>query len=193
MTFHTINLHSRLERSVANGPGCRAVVWLQGCSLGCRGCFNARLKDPAGGESVAVEDLFRWLADIRGVTGLSVSGGEPTDQLLPLTEFLSLVRERSSLSILLFSGRTLEQMRGLGGGPRLLSLLDVLVDGPYDPQRANPPGVWPSSSNQKLRFFTSRYGAEDFARLPVCEAVVNDLGQVVWTGLGGFPCEVEGV
>ena len=33
-------IHSTLPRSAVNGPGERAVIWFQGCDLGCRGCWN---------------------------------------------------------------------------------------------------------------------------------------------------------
>ena len=42
-------VHSMLRRSAVNGPGERAVIWLQGCDLGCRGCWNptSHAFDPA--------------------------------------------------------------------------------------------------------------------------------------------------
>ena len=41
----TLRLHAFLPRSRANGPGWRSVVWVQGCSLGCPGCFNPQTHD----------------------------------------------------------------------------------------------------------------------------------------------------
>ena len=35
-----IRLHAFEPASRANGPGPRAAVWFQGCTLGCPGCFN---------------------------------------------------------------------------------------------------------------------------------------------------------
>jgi anaerobic ribonucleoside-triphosphate reductase activating protein len=36
----TLQVHSFLESSSVNGPGQRAVIWLQGCSIGCPQCWN---------------------------------------------------------------------------------------------------------------------------------------------------------
>jgi pyruvate-formate lyase-activating enzyme len=36
----TLRLHQFLPSSHTNGPGLRAVLWVQGCSLGCPRCFN---------------------------------------------------------------------------------------------------------------------------------------------------------
>ena len=33
-------LHAFIPASRANGPGLRTVVFFQGCTLGCQGCFN---------------------------------------------------------------------------------------------------------------------------------------------------------
>lgn len=33
-------IHSFVPASRANGPGLRAVVYVQGCSLKCHGCWN---------------------------------------------------------------------------------------------------------------------------------------------------------
>jgi hypothetical protein len=37
---HLMLVHSMLPLSTVNGPGERAVVWLQGCDLRCAGCWN---------------------------------------------------------------------------------------------------------------------------------------------------------
>jgi anaerobic ribonucleoside-triphosphate reductase activating protein len=49
-------IHAVLPRSAANGPGLRFVIWSQGCTLACPGCFNPRTH-PAGGEPRTAGDL----------------------------------------------------------------------------------------------------------------------------------------
>ncbi len=36
-----LNVAATMSRSRANGPGVRAVIWVQGCTIGCPGCYNA--------------------------------------------------------------------------------------------------------------------------------------------------------
>ena len=50
-------IHAREPRSRANGPGSRFVVWMQGCTLGCAGCFNPTTHDGAGGREIAIEEI----------------------------------------------------------------------------------------------------------------------------------------
>ena len=180
----SINLHNRINKSRANGPGVRAVIWLQGCPFDCSGCFNPGLRDFDGGEIVAVEELIEWVLALEGINGISISGGEPTEQIQPLNCFLSVIKESTELSVLLFSGRTGEEIHKLKGGKELLGLIDVLIEGPYNRELANPPGIWPSSANQRIRFLTERYKNEDFSGLPETEIIITDQGDVVESGLG---------
>ena len=117
------------------------------------------------------------------IFGISLSGGEPTEQIPALLPFLEKVRSGTGLSILLFSGRYLDQILSLPGGKRLITLLDVLIDGPYIHKLANPPGVWPASKNQHILMLTERYNAEAFSSLPVSEIIVTEKGDIIQSGM----------
>ena len=54
-----LRVHRFLPHSYANGPGARAVIWVQGCTLGCPGCFNPATHPHAGGELMPIATLFR--------------------------------------------------------------------------------------------------------------------------------------
>jgi len=178
-----LRIFSRLARSHANGPGTRAVLWLSGCPFRCKGCFNKEMQDPHAGRLIPVNELLHWLCSIKDISGLTLSGGEPTEQIPSLLPLLREVKSRTELSILLFSGRTLEQIASLPEGNTLLSLLDVLIDGLYDPERANPPGIWPSSSSQRIHFLTNRYSIADFSNLPFHETIITENGEIMESGI----------
>ena len=181
----TIRIHSKLSHSRANGPGLRTSVWLQGCPFRCANCFNNGLNDTEGETNSKVNELFQWLVSIHDVSGVTLSGGEPTEQIPALITFLTRIKQRTDLSILLFSGRTLEDIIALTGGKRLISFIDVLIDGKYDHKQANPPGIWPSSANQKIHFLTKRYTIKDFTNLPMSEVIIQEDGEVVESGIFG--------
>ena len=50
-------------RSLVNGPGVRAVVWVQGCGRRCPGCFNPEFLPFEGGRAVPVAEVIQWIAD----------------------------------------------------------------------------------------------------------------------------------
>ncbi len=177
-------MHSRINKSRANGPGTRAVIWLQGCPFDCPGCFNPKLRDFRGGEEIPVDELIKWVMTLKCLDGISLSGGEPTEQIQALNVFLSAVKEKTDLSVLLFSGRTEKEIFKLPGGRELMAMIDVLIEGPYNRELANPPGIWPSSSNQKIRILTDRYNRDNFLGLPETEIIITEQGEVIESGLG---------
>lgn len=180
----SVQVHGLLKTSRANGPGIRAVVWFQGCPILCPGCYNLAAQDPSGGMAMPIKDLIAWALSIEGIEGISISGGEPTFQLFPLILFLRKLREERPLSILLFTGKTMEQVLAMPRGRELIPLVDVLIDGPYVENLANLPGTWPSSSNQKIHLLSGHYTVSDFLGLPAGEVVIFETGDVITTGLG---------
>jgi len=177
-------IHSRLKKSRSNGPGNRAIIWMQGCPFNCPGCFNPGLKDYNGGNDVPVEELVEWVVSIKGIDGISISGGEPTEQLKPLNRFIAAIKEKTNLSILLFSGRTEKDILKLAGGRELIAVLDILIEGLYIRELSNSPGIWPSSENQKIRVMSKRYTEDDFLNLPETEIIITEQGEVIESGLG---------
>lgn len=133
------------------GPGRRAVVWVQGCSLGCRGCIVPESWDPAArGTDVEPRALARSLLEADPDTHLTVSGGEPTDQSAAVAELLA---EAHSLgrTTWVYTGHTLEELVS-EARPEVLELLahtDVLVDGRFEIRQAGA-YVFRGSGNQRI-------------------------------------------
>jgi anaerobic ribonucleoside-triphosphate reductase activating protein len=157
---------------------------MQGCPFDCPGCFNPGLKDFKGGRDAPVEELIEWAVSIEGIEGISISGGEPTEQLQPLNRFLTAIKEKTDLSVLMFSGRTEKDIFKLSGGRELMAAIDILIEGLYSRELSNPPGIWPSSKNQKIRVLSKRYNKDDFFNLPETEIIITEQGEVIESGLG---------
>jgi anaerobic ribonucleoside-triphosphate reductase activating protein len=179
-----LRVHDFIPLSRANGPGRRAVLWVQGCTLRCPGCFNPQTHDPEGGEPVSVGALFERIVALEEIEGLSVSGGEPLQQLGPLLKLLRRLRRGSALSILIFTGYTWEEIRELPGAGALLACVDVLVAGRYDAARrvAGRSGLR-SSANQSVHLLTDRYTPGDLAAVPAAEVILTDGGEVALSGV----------
>lgn len=142
------------------GPGSRYVVWVQGCPLSCRGCVSPQWIPFAGGHRVAVAELAEEIA-ASGADGLTLSGGEPFAQADALARLVATVRARRDLSVLCYTGYTLEHLRRTGdaGTRDLLSEVDVLIDGPYVAARHGDLR-WRASANQRVHDLTGRHTAE---------------------------------
>jgi anaerobic ribonucleoside-triphosphate reductase activating protein len=113
-----MRLHAMMDCSLVNGPGRRAVIWLQGCQVHCAGCFNVRTHSRFAGTPTHSAELVSRVLDARSryhIEGVTLSGGEPIHQIDCVIELLLLLRrEAPDLSAGLFSGyteRELEQGR----------------------------------------------------------------------------------
>lgn len=178
-----LRLHAVEPRSRANGPGSRFVVWMQGCTLGCAGCFNPTTHDAAGGREVTVAELADQLRTARatGVEGLSLSGGEPLQQAAAAAALLAEARSLG-MSTLAFSGYTIEEIRELPSGPDVLAELDVLIDGRYVAGDRLASGLR-GSANQRIQLLTARYSLAEVEATPVAEIRIGPTGDIVLTGV----------
>jgi anaerobic ribonucleoside-triphosphate reductase activating protein len=193
-------LHAILPASRANGPGLRAVVFFQGCSLGCEKCFNPHTHVFQGPE-ITPEDVVDALTCAHGqhvFEGVTFSGGEPMQQAGTLLAVAQMLRTRiPGLSFGMFSGYTeheLDEGRYSVRGRKLetqekCSLwqairagLDFAVLGRFN-HRLPSAAPLRSSRNQVLRLFSDRYTGADFAE-QLTEVHINETGT---TEVTGFP------
>lgn len=147
----------------AEGPGHRAAVWVQGCSVRCPGCFNPHLWADRGGREDAPEVLAAaWVdaAQAAGSEGITLLGGEPFDQAGALAVVVEAFQD-AGLTVMTFTGYPLDRLRVWARHrddiARLLAATDLLADGPYlagRPERRRP---WIGSTNQGLRALTPAY------------------------------------
>ncbi len=183
-----LRVHHFLPFSRANGPGRRAVVWVQGCTLGCPGCFNPDTHSVEGGENISVSDLFdRIVALGESIEGITISGGEPLQQRPSLLALLKRVRRETALSVLVFTGYTWEEVQHMPDAEILLACVDVLIAGRYDaaqrftPQEKNR--FLRSSTNQTAHTLTNRYTLADLQSVPPAEVIITAEGEVAVSGV----------
>lgn len=177
-------VHGLEPRSRANGPGARFVIWLQGCTLGCAGCFNPATHPHAGGSERPVVDLLAEVQEAAaryGIEGLTLSGGEPLQQAAAAAALLAGARALG-LSTLVFSGYTREEILALPDGPAALASLDVLVDGRYRSTERLGEGLR-GSANQRILLLSDRYTLADVEATPVAEIRIGRDGELVLTGV----------
>lgn len=178
-----LNLHAIVPCSRANGPGQRMVIWLQGCTLGCPVCFNPATHAHEPRWLVSAEELLeRILVAEPNIEGLTVSGGEPLQQLEALLQLLASVRVRTNLSIILFSGYSMTEIKQMALGPDILAQVDVLIAGRYVHTRRLARGLL-GSANQTVHLLTQRYNLEDIEHVPVAEIWIGADGTTSGSGI----------
>jgi anaerobic ribonucleoside-triphosphate reductase activating protein len=153
-----LNVALIVGRTEAEGPGVRAALWVQGCTIRCPGCCNPEMLAQKDATWMTVDEALAQLpADVEGVSFL---GGEPSEQAAGLAVLARRVRERGQ-TVMIYSGRTIEELRALPDGAALLAHTDLLVDGRYEESLRTTERRFIGSTNQRLHFLTDRYRADD--------------------------------
>lgn len=137
----------------ANGEGIRVSLFVSGCTLRCKGCFNEESWDFKAGKEFT-EDTLNEVIDALSngyVSGLSVLGGDPLEEknIDTVTEICKAVKDRfnGTKSIWLWTGRVYDKYKDY----ELFKYIDVVIDGPYIAKYKVSGGRKPyGSTNQRV-------------------------------------------
>ena len=148
---------------IANGEGVRISLFVSGCTHRCKNCFNQVAWDFSYGEpfDLAIEEKILKELDFPYIAGITLLGGEPMEpsNQVALLPFIKKVREQfPQKSIWCYTGCILDERTGLltdksknvAQTQELISLFDVLVDGPFVEELKNIRLKFRGSSNQRV-------------------------------------------
>ena len=149
---------------LALGPGKRAGLWTQGCTIKCPGCMSHHTWKFTEESKISFASIKKTLTIFQnsGAEGLTISGGEPFDQPAALHYLLKAARKIGYNDILIYSGYEYGSLKERHG--EILELADVLIDGPFilgEETRS----VWKGSENQNMTILSGgadirrKYGA----------------------------------
>lgn len=146
MRYHNITKYDML-----NGDGLRVVLWVAGCSHGCKDCQNPITWDPQGGLPFTEEEkkeIFQEL-DKAYISGITFSGGDPLHpaNIREVTALAREIRQRyPEKTIWLYTGYLWKEIVDL----EIVNYLDVVVDGKFISAQKDITLPWRGSSNQKV-------------------------------------------
>ncbi len=197
-----MRIHQMVSSSGVNGPGCRAVIWFQGCTLACPGCWNPGTHAFGITPDRAVSDVGDWILGCPDIEGATFSGGEPFQQAQALLELCEYLKgRRPALSLALFSGYTIRELiagrwqyridgsdQWHRGTKQLFDLvkahLDFGVFGRFSQGLVTTEKPLCGSRNQEVVFFSTRYSSQDLEP-QCCEINISEDGEAMT--VTGFP------
>ncbi|SCB79077.1 anaerobic ribonucleoside-triphosphate reductase-activating protein [Gilliamella intestini] len=153
-----MNYHRYYPVDVVNGEGTRCTLFVAGCVHQCRGCYNKSTWALDSGLlfTQSLEDqIIKDLQDTEiKRQGLSLSGGDPLHpQNVPT--ILKLVQriksECDNKDIWLWTGYKLDEL--IAEQQAVIPYIDVLIDGKFEQELADPRLLWRGSSNQVIYRF----------------------------------------
>ncbi len=148
----TLRLYGTATDSIVDGPGLRYTVFVQGCSHACSGCHNPESQPYEGGTVKKVDDLVGEILANKLIQGVTLSGGEPLDQSAGILDLARKLSE-NDIPLWLYTGYLIEDVAK--GRPderarEVVSLCEVVVDGPFVETMHSYDLSWRGSSNQRL-------------------------------------------
>ena len=147
-----------LRNDLAAAPGVSVTFFTQGCPHRCKGCHNPETWDFKGGKEFTpqvLEDIYKALCANGIERNFCIMGGEPLCEenlfltLLVLTE----VRKRfPKIKIYLWTGYYYDDLKKSTDSHmnQILTLIDVLIDGPYIEEQRDITLKMRGSSNQHI-------------------------------------------
>lgn len=140
-----------INNSVVDGPGLRTAIFFSGCRRHCKGCHNPEAQDFNYGKEYTEDDIDKILTLARNVgdSGITLTGGHPLEP--ENYEFAYEVVKKAkeyNLNVWLYTGYVFEQIPIMYMD--LISLCDVVVDGPFVENLKSNDCLYRGSTNQRL-------------------------------------------
>lgn len=138
-----------------NGPGVRVSLFVSGCTLRCRGCFNKEAQNFKHGQEYTEDTEATILKTLDSMhhQGLSVLGGDPLEEKNCQTVLNLCSKVKKCLpdkTIWLWTGRTVEEIRANTLYSDLFEVVDVLIEGRFVQELRNPAMQYAGSTNQRI-------------------------------------------
>ena len=140
------------KMDIADGPGVRVSIFMQGCTFNCKNCFNPETHDFNGGKEFTDDTIARVLELCKNenIEGLSILGGEPMHpkNIDGTTKLAKEFKEKyPNKNIWVWTGFLFDKDLK---DKEVMKYIDVLVDGQYVDELHDPKLKWKGSSNQRV-------------------------------------------
>ena len=154
-----INVH-HMELSRVNGPGLRLALWVQGCALNCKGCFNQSTHAREASRLMSIDELAQKINAL-DVAGVTLSRGEPLDQAPALTRLIAAVNGEKNW--VLYTGYTPKEIFQDEAMIQVVKAVDVTLAGRYRYNAEHPyqhKQIIKTSDRVDIDFFRTRRAVE---------------------------------
>jgi len=171
------------EISDIYGPGERFVIWSQGCSIHCPGCWNKEMWPFKQDKYIIAKEIIDIVCKEK-LEGVTILGGEPFDQYDSLFEIVKELNGKD-ISIILYTGYEKEALVEKNN-IAIFNYIDMLISGKYDEKFRDINKQLIGSTNQQIDFMSNRYNEKIIQNGNYVEIIFETDGS---TKMIGFPEE----
>lgn len=144
------------------GPGDRLVIWTVGCSKHCKNCANPELWCFDKSKDIPVDslcELIRQSTQGKKIDGITITGGDPFEQIHELLYLLKRIKELTD-DIIVYTGYTYDEIKNFCSEEETNTIKEtvtLLIDGQYIDELNDNQCVLRGSTNQNLVFFNDKH------------------------------------
>lgn len=149
------------KASIADGLGVRTVLWVSGCTVGCKGCQNPESWNFNAGkpfDNSAYDELMKSI-DKPYIRGITISGGHPLEDqsVYMILLLIRVIKDKfPSKDVWLYTGYKWEDI--MSGSKTcfdyyrrlVVELCDVVVDGEFRIDQHDSALAFRGSKNQRI-------------------------------------------
>ncbi len=185
-----LNIADVYPVSYSNGPGRRTVIWVQGCTLKCPGCFNQEFQPHIERFLVDPRNFAYNIIDLcktHQCEGITLTGGEPFQQSPSVLQFAEVIK-KEGLTIVCFSGYTFTELLKSKDEniQALLANIDLLIAGPFDNSKKYN-RTWCDDPDKEIIYLNNQISFKAHAKSNDLEFIVDGCE----ISVTGFPEQVD--
>lgn len=182
-----MRVHRIVEKTYAEGPGCRFCIWVQGCNHKCDGCFATELWNFEDGYDISIDDIILKIESVeKDICGITFLGGEPFEYAEELSIIAKYIHSINK-SVVTFTGYCYEQLLNKSVMTSLLNQTDLLIDGKFEKSLVDYSRPLVGSSNQRFIYLTDRISSEEIEHYENrFEIRITSDGTIEFNGMGNI-------
>lgn len=140
---------------ISNGDGIRVSLFVSGCHIHCKGCFNQEAWSFTNGTEFTIKtlDYLNKLISNENISGLSILGGEPMsiENQETIYSIISDIKEKhKNKDIWLWTGYYIKDIPHTRYTNKILDKLDVIIEGPFIEEEKDLRLLYRGSKNQNI-------------------------------------------
>jgi len=175
-----INISHIEPGSYIYAPEKQFVIWMQGCSIRCKGCWNKEMWSFEKKNYTEIEALIEQITRITDIKGVTFIGGEPFDQPNQLLWFAKKLKFQN-LGITIYTGYEKNKLNS-NIEKQILKYTDLLISGRYIEEQRNTNLQWIGSENQQIIYLTDFYNSSKSDNANYCEINILENGAITMLG-----------
>jgi anaerobic ribonucleoside-triphosphate reductase activating protein len=158
---------------------------VQGCSLNCQGCFNPQTHNKDAGKEMEIRKIIeeiRMYRSEKSIIGVTITGGEPFQQVDDLLELVSGIKKYTNLGIIILTGYSKGELMKFSQINSITKNVDLIIAGRYNNKLKLKSGLR-GSSNKKYWYTSEFYKKHIFDDIPDLEIITNENGEITISGI----------